>query len=208
MIKFAHVTGVDAKTGTPMHTVVAVPGRARMTAILAMSQDGAIGDTSSPGGMPWPRLARDMRRFREATMNKVCIVGRKTAELLPPLKGRALVVASRRSAREFTKPIAGPVLGFAPNLLHTTEDLRIGDLATDGFDPSEVFVIGGAEIYRALLPRCDRVLLTTVSASYPGADVRLDPAEVTDGRRCLSTEWHAADSDNPAGLRFSEWVRP
>ena len=65
-----------------------------------------------------------------------------------------------------------------------------------------------AEMQFADFVSCAWDHLTTVSASYPGADVRLDPAEVTDGRRCLSQEWHAADSDNPVGLRFSEWVRP
>lgn len=69
-----------------------------------------------------------------------------------------------------------------------------------------VIVIGGAEVYRALLPRCERVYLTTVEARYPQADVRLDPVEVTHGRTCLSREHHQPDESNPVAVTFSEWV--
>ena len=173
----------------------------RLTAILALSQDGALGDTTAPGGMPWPRLSRDLRRFRELTDGKVCLVGRRTYDTLPPkgLPGRRLAVLTRNPGSVTRAPLRGDmVLACA----------SVESLIACGSDEPEVMVIGGAEVYRALLPLCERVYLTTVSANYPNADVRLDPAEVTDGRRCLSTEWHAADSDNPVGLRFSEWVKP
>lgn len=170
----------------------------RLTAILALSQDGALGSTTAPGGMLWPRLSRDLRRFRELTDGKVCLVGRRTYDTLSRLPGRRLVVLTRTGASTHV-PAAPSVVGAFPfvedALAHVTGE-------------PEVMVIGGAEVYRALLPLCERVYLTTVCANYPGADVRLDPAEVTDGRRCLSQEWHAADGDNPVGLRFSEWVRP
>lgn len=171
----------------------------RLTAILALSADGALGDTTAPGGMPWPRLSRDMHRFRELTMGKVVLMGRKTYETLPPrgLPGRTLAVLTH-SVRDFPRGDVALSAGSVQSALSWAKEAG----------HEEILVIGGAEVYRALLPLCDRVLLTTVSASYPSADVRLDHAEVTDGRRCLSTEWHAADADNPVGLRFSEWVRP
>ena len=170
----------------------------RLTAILALSADGALGDTTAPGGMPWPRLSRDLRRFRELTMGKVCLVGRRTYDTLPRLPGRRLVVLTRTHSST-TVPASSSLVGVYQSA---------ADAVASFASEPEIMVIGGAEVYRALLPLCERVYLTTVSASYPGADVRLDPAEVTDGRRCLSQEWHAADSDNPVGLRFSEWVRP
>lgn len=171
----------------------------RLTAILALSADGALGDTTAFGGMPWPRLARDMRRFRQLTDGKVVLMGRKTYETLPPrgLPGRTLAVLTH-SVRDFPRGDVALSAGSVQSALSWAKEAG----------HEEVMVIGGAEVYRALLPLCERVYLTTVCASYPGADVRLDHAEVTDGRRCLSTEWHAADSDNPVGLRFSEWVKP
>jgi dihydrofolate reductase len=72
----------------------------------------------------------------------------------------------------------------------------------------EVMVIGGAEVYRALLPFCDRVLLTEVRATYPEADVRLGTvADITHGLRCLSRETLGPDESTPVSVVFSEWVR-
>lgn len=175
----------------------------RLTAILAVSRDGALGSTTSPTGMPWPRLQRDLRRFREATMGKVVLTGRKTYETLPPrgLPGRRIAVLTRNAAWSAGHPpgdprcvrVLGPLDGVLP-LLRREE---------------EVMVIGGAEVYRAMLPRCDRLLLTTVERDYPDADVRLDrPGALTDGLVCLAREYHAPDESNPVGVTFSEWVRP
>lgn len=171
----------------------------RLTAILALSQDGALGDTTAPGGMPWPRLPRDLRNFRQRTDGKVCLVGRRTYDTLPPkgLPGRTLAVLTH-SVRDFPRGDVALSAGSVQSVLSWAKDAG----------HEEILVIGGAEVYRALLPLCERVYLTTVSANYPNAELRLDHAEVTDGRRCLSTEWHAADADNPVGLRFSEWVKP
>lgn len=169
----------------------------RLTAILAVSTDGAIGDTRKPDGMPWPRLARDLRRFRDATMDRMCIVGRKTYDTLPPLRGRRLAVLSRDVRSTVTY---GAVHYYDPAAV-----LRAAAIIGE----SEVFVIGGAEVYRALLPTCDRILLTQVMCDYPTADVRLGSLEsVTDGFACLSTERVEPDEHTPVRLVFSEWVRP
>jgi dihydrofolate reductase len=177
----------------------------RLTAILAVAQCGAIGDTSSPGGMPWPRLGRDMRHFRERTDGKVVLMGRKTYETLPPkgLPGRRLAVVTRDRERCF--PAApDPLAVFAGSM---SMEAMLAALACLGDE--EVFVIGGADIFRQLLPRCDRMLLTEVCASYPLADVRLDPPGVlTEGWHRLSSEHHATEEGTPLPLRFSEWVRP
>lgn len=170
----------------------------RLTAILAVSRDGKIGDTTSPTGMPWPRLARDMRRFRDATMGKVCIVGRKTYDLLPPLKGRRLAVVTRQHVWPTDGPKAIYDAGYPDTLVRVMRE----------HGEPEVMVIGGAEVYRALLPSCDRILLTEVRATYPEADVRLGSvADITHGLRCLSRETLGPDESTPVQVVFSEWVR-
>jgi dihydrofolate reductase len=173
----------------------------RLTAILAISTDGAIGQTTSPTGMPWPRLSADLRRFRDATMGRVCIVGRKTYDGLPPLPGRRLAVLTRDRELCFP-PHPDPKAVYAgampPQVMLSVFRLR----------EEEVMVIGGAEVYRALLPSCDRVLLTEVRATYPEADVRLGSvADITHGLRCLSRETLGPDESTPVGVVFSEWVR-
>ena len=170
----------------------------RLTAILAISQCGAIGQTTSPTGLPWPRLARDLRRFRDATMGRVCIVGRKTYETLPPLPGRRLAVLSRN--RERCDPQLGPKSAYAIGL--PQQKLLA---ALHGAGESEVMVIGGAEVYRALLPRCDRLLLTVVHGTWP-ADTFVE--RPTEGFTRLSVETHDPEPDSPARVTFSEWVRP
>lgn len=171
----------------------------QLTAILAVSRDGALGSTTSPTGMPWPPLQRDSRRFRDATMGRVCIVGRRTYEGLPLLNGRGLVVLTRRPMLDAC-PASRSLIGVAGSV-----DEVLARLAPD----ADAVVIGGAEVYRALLPRCDRLLLTVVERDYPDADVRLDrPGALTDGLVCLAREYHAPDESNPVGATFSEWVRP
>ena len=171
----------------------------RLTAILAVSRDGKIGDTTSPTGMPWPRLARDMKRFRDATMGKVCVVGRKTYDLLPPLKGRRLAVVTRQHVWPTDGPKAIYDAGYPDTLVRVMRE----------HGEPEVMVIGGAEVYRALLPQCDRILLTEVHATYPDADVRLGPpTTLTEGLLCLSRETFAPDEANPLRVTFSEWVKP
>ena len=171
----------------------------RLTAILAVSRDGALGSTTSPTGMPWPRLQRDLRRFREATLGKVCLVGRRTYEGLPPLPDRRLVVMTRTHAPVTSRAVRS-LVGVARSV-----DVALGSFVHE----PEAMVIGGAEIYRALLPRCDRVLLTVVERDYPEADVRLErPDALTAGLVCLAREYHAPDEHNPVAVTFSEWVRP
>lgn len=175
----------------------------RLTAILAVSRDGAIGDTRSSSGMPWPRLARDMRRFRDATMGKVVLVGRKTYDTLPTtgLPGRRIAVVTRNAAWSAGHPHGHPLcvraLGSINGVIHI---LRLED---------EVMVIGGAEVYRRLLPVCDRILLTVVEADYPDADVRLErPEALTEGWLPLARETYQPDESNPVRVTFSEWGRP
>ena len=171
----------------------------RLTAILAVSRDGALGSTTSPTGMPWPRLQRDLHRFREATMGRVCIVGRKTYEGLPRLPGRRLAVLTGKGASLHVSAAAS---------LHSAHQ-SVDDALTFLAGESDVMVIGGAEVYRAMLPLCDRLLLTVVERDYPDADVRLDrPDALTAGLVCLAREYHQPDESNPVGVTFSEWVRP
>ena len=165
----------------------------QVTAILATDSTGAIG---AGGGLPWPRLPRDLRRFRDATMGRVCLVGRRTYDTLPVLKGRRLAVLTRR-CEPFGR---GDVLLSAGSLSSATAWAK-----REGAD--EVMVIGGAEVYRLAWPHLTRILLTVVDGTHP-ADTYLDPPGVlTEGFECLSSQRHNADADNPLGVVFSEWVR-
>lgn len=113
--------------------------------------------------IPW-RLPGDQQRFKRLTMGRPLIMGRKTHEAIGrPLPGRRNIVVSRRPGYE------------AAGCEVATSSEQALAMAGDG----EVFVIGGADLYRAVLPRADRLYLTFVDLA-PDGDVlfpEYDPAD-------------------------------
>jgi dihydrofolate reductase len=122
----------------------------RVSLIAAMAENRVIGVNNS---LPW-HLPDDLKRFRRLTTGHTVIMGRKNYESIgKPLPQRRNVVVTRRT--DFQAP--GCIV------VHSLEEA----LATAGDDP-EVFVIGGAEIYREMLARADRLYLTLVHARIAG----------------------------------------
>lgn len=129
----------------------AIP-RAKVNMIVARSKNGVIG---RDGGIPW-RLKDDMRFFRETTMGHTVVMGRKTfASLGRPLPGRRNVVVTR----DLTFRADGVDVVHSPE-----EALALPRGPADG----ELFVIGGQQIYEALLPHADVIYLTEVDAVVAG----------------------------------------
>ncbi len=119
-----------------------------MIAIVAMALNRVIG---VDGGLPW-KLKGELAFFKRTTMGHVVVMGRKTFESIGrPLPGRENVVLSRS--------------------WDGTAGVRVVRSVADLDDPGdgrETFVIGGAEVYRVLLPRCREVLLTVVLREVTG----------------------------------------
>jgi dihydrofolate reductase len=127
-----------------------------MIAIAAMARNRAIGHA---GRIPW-HLPADLKFFKRTTLGHVIVMGRKTFDSLGrPLPGRENVVLSRQ-------PLDVPGVRRAAS----------PDEIVEPADGRKLFVIGGAEIYRALLPRCAEVLLTVVNLE-PEADTFLPEFE-------------------------------
>jgi dihydrofolate reductase len=125
-----------------------------LTAIVAATPQNVIG---LDGDMPW-RLSSDLRRFKTMTMGGVMLMGRKTFDSIGrPLPGRRTVVLTRNEhwSMDGVETAVDPESAVA----------KIGDLSG--------FVVGGAEIYRLLMPFCDRVLMTRVWSQVAG-DTRLE----------------------------------
>ena len=101
------------------------------------------------------RFREDMRFFKETTMGSAVIMGRKTFESLPKaLPGRRNIVITRRE-------------GYAAEGAEVVESLEAALERAGG----NAFVIGGASIYTALLPFCDRMYLTEIDDTCSDADV-------------------------------------
>src|ERR1700741_2196904 len=119
--------------------------------IVAMAQNGVIGRANA---LPWQRLPEDLKRFRAFTLGKSVLMGRKTFESIGrPLPGRANLVLTRD--RAWSAP--GVVV------VHSVEEAL-----SQAADSNELVVIGGAEIYRLVLPFARRMYLTHVHADLPG----------------------------------------
>lgn len=120
-----------------------------MDAIAAVDLDWGIGLE----GKLLYRISADLRRFRQLTLGKTVILGRKTLETFPggrPLPGRTNLILSRRPAYSV------PGAEVFPDLA-----------ALLAVAPEDSMVIGGESVYRALLPRCRRVFLTRVLTRSP-----------------------------------------
>ena len=124
-----------------------------ITLIAALSKNRVIG---VDGRLPW-KLPEDLKFFKETTAGHPIIMGRKTFESIGrPLPRRTNIVLSRDR-----KWSASGVL-IAPHLTLAWE------LAQGAEGASEVFVIGGAQIYKEAMPSADRLLLTEVDLEISG----------------------------------------
>ena len=125
----------------------------RISLVAAVARNGVIG---RDGGLPW-RIPEDARRFREVTMGHPVVMGRKTWDSLPerfrPLPGRRNVVVTRNP-------------DWSADGAERTGSLEDALRLLGG--SSEVFVIGGAEIYRQSLMLADRLLLTEIDDEVEG----------------------------------------
>jgi dihydrofolate reductase len=125
-------------------------GQPLISLIVAMAQNGVIGRDSS---LPW-RLPDDLKRFRAFTLNKPILMGRKTFESIGhPLPGRINLVLTRDRSWYAEGVIA----------VHSVEEAL-----TQAGSSDELVAIGGAEIYRLVLPFARRIYLTHVHADVPG----------------------------------------
>ena len=122
--------------------------------IAAVAQNGAIG---KGGKLPW-HYSSDMKFFKETTMGHAVVMGRKTwLTLKKPLKGRLNIVLSRDGSLEPQESLV--VLGDIESVLSLTKSLT-----------TDMFVIGGAQIYREFLPHVERWIITEVPLTVEGAD--------------------------------------
>ena len=128
-------------------------GQDIMYLIVATDRNWAIG---KDGGLLVSNPA-DMKYFRETTMGKTVVMGRKTLETFPggkPLKDRVNIVITRN--KNFCRE--GVVTA------HSREDVLqlVQDLPED-----QVFIIGGEQIYRMFLNDCSRAYVTRMRQTFP-----------------------------------------
>src|SRR5262245_42398745 len=122
--------------------------------IAAVDRKGAIG---KGGKLPW-HYSADMKFFRETTTGHAVVMGRKTwLTIGKPLKNRLNIVLSRDSSIEPRESLI--VLSDIESVLSFNRSLT-----------TDLFVIGGAQVYQAFLPHIEKWIITEVPLTVAGAD--------------------------------------
>lgn len=159
----------------------------KISIVAAIAKNRVIGKNNR---LPW-RLPRDMQHFREVTTGKPVIMGRKTFESIgKALPGRKNIILTRDSNFRAEGCV----------VVHSVEEALAAAEGTQ-----EIMVIGGAEIYKAFLPRAERMYLTEIHADFEGDTYfpEYDPDEWQEKER----QDFPADTENPYQYSFVVFER-
>ncbi|NMO95935.1 dihydrofolate reductase [Paenibacillus lemnae] len=157
--------------------------------IWAMDRNGLIGKNND---IPW-RLPRDMAYFKQKTLNKTILMGRKTWDSFggKPLRNRTNIVLTRDPHFQLNQD-QGIVI-------HDLD--HVDDFAKD----EELMIIGGSQIYEQMLSRSDRLYVTFIDEAFEGDSYfpEVDWEQWT----CVSEEQGINDEKNPYPYRFVVYER-
>ncbi len=159
--------------------------------VVAVAENGVIGNN---GVLPW-RLPKDLRRFKQFTVGQTVIAGRKTHESIikylgHPLPDRRTIIVTR--ARDYVAD--GCIVAHSPE-----EALEVACV-------QEVFVIGGAELYAAFLPKTSKIYRTLVHAS-PDGDTLFSDKFKPEEWKIFNLDYHPKDDRHAHAFSYELLVR-
>ena len=160
-----------------------------LSIIVAISENYAIGKNNDL----LCRISADLKRFKALTTGHTVIMGRNTYLSLPngALPNRHNIVVSR------TMHDADDRIEIASSLEEAIQMCN---------DEDEVFVIGGAQIYKRAIGMADRLYITWIHHAFDDADVFFPAIEMEEWTE-VSRERHAADERNEYDYSFVEYRR-
>ena len=148
-----------------------------VSVIVAMARNRVIGSSNK---IPW-HLPAELKLFKTITMGHHIVMGRNTWESIGRLlPGRTSVIVTRQP----TYRVDGAVMASS---IEAALDACKGD--------SEIFIIGGAQLYAAAMPHANRLYLTVVDADVAG-DAFMPEFDLAEWHKC-SSQSCAADDKNP-----------
>ncbi len=155
--------------------------------IVAMAENNVIGRDMD---LPW-HISADLKRFKTLTMGHHIVMGRKTYESIGRLlPGRTTVIITRQQDYQ----VEGAVV------VHSLEHAR--QVAAED---SELFIIGGGQIYEIGLPYADKLHVTRVHTKVEG-DTRF-PSVCWDEWQLINAERHLADEKNDHDYTFESYQK-
>ena len=160
-----------------------------MNIIVAIDEHYAIGRN----GDLLCHMRADLQHFKALTTGHSVVMGSKTYLSLPrrPLPGRRNIVLTRQDAALFE----------GAEVVRSIEDI----LALNS-PANEIFVIGGGEVYRQLMPYADRLYITRIHHTWDDADTFFPMIDESQWS-VESEERHQADEQNPYDYTFQTYCR-
>lgn len=165
--------------------------------IVATGVNGEIGYNNN---LLW-HIPADLQYFKNATNGHVLLVGRKTLESLPTIRGRYLIALTNQPIDSFFGKVASNV--FIASTLKSSLDIasRASELY---FNQNKFFIIGGEQIYKATEDVVDEIWQTQVNISCPDADAHY---HVPEGFEIFeNTGWETCPQSQ-LSYRFVKWKR-
>lgn len=161
----------------------------QITIIAAVAENGAIGKNQQL----LCHLPNDMKRFKELTTGHAVVMGRKTFESLPngALPNRKNVVLT-------TMPEAGFVNCFPCDSMADALELCENE--------KEIFIIGGALVYRQALSKADKMYITKIHAEFKDADAFFPVVDWSQWEETESQDF-PADEKHQYAYSFITYVR-
>lgn len=121
-----------------------------ISCVACMAKNRVIG---YQGHLPW-HFTMDLKFFKQVTIDKTIVMGRKTYESLPfhlPRRKHVLVTKNK----SYNNPLITPLYEFNESIIRSLKD-------------PEIFIVGGESLFRASMPWVDQLYLTEINKVYQG----------------------------------------
>jgi dihydrofolate reductase len=156
--------------------------------LVAADENNVIGKDNK---LPW-HLPSDLKYFKNLTWGMPILMGRKTFDSIgKPLPGRKTIVITRNKDWQHEN-------------VTTVHSLEEAIIKAKGFDVNEIFVIGGAEIFRSAFPDAKRIYLTRIHHRFDG-DVFFPVLD--NSWKLVKEKKQSADEKNAYDHTFQVWER-
>lgn len=141
------------------------------------------------------KLSNDLKFFKEVTLGKTIVMGRKTFESLPgKLPNRKHIVLSRSEHKSDDMDIE-----YVNDINQLLERLKQSD--------EDVFIIGGAEIYNLFMPYADKIYCTLVYSTFNNADSFFPEINMDKFKIIGYSKEYKADNNNDYDHQMFEFIR-
>lgn len=164
----------------------------KIAMIAAMAKNRVIGKDNQ---MPW-HLPADLRHFKQVTMGKPVIMGRKTYESIgKALPGRLNIVITRNASYDLQDAVVVSSVDAARDVVKAQQP-----------SATEIMIIGGGKVYEQLLDEADKLYLTFIDLDVEG-DTQFPDYQAKGSWQEVESVSHRLDDKNPYNYTFTTLER-